>query len=302
MRGADARRPRPRPDPLVTDLGPPPVVGRLVLLGHPVAHSLSPRFQNAALAAAGVRLAYEAVDVAPAALRAALDALAGARAAGNVTVPHKERVAAACASVTPLAAAVGAVNTYWHDDDRRLVGDNTDVGGFDAAARRLVDPDARPARVALVGAGGSAAAAAVAVSTWPGARVRIWSRTPERAAALAARAPAVATAVAHLADALDGATLVVNATPLGLAAADALPVAIEALPPGAAVLDLVYATRRTRWVRAARAAGHPADDGLCMLVEQGALAFERWFGREPDRGAMWRALADVTRARADAAA
>ncbi len=280
---------------------PPPSIGRLVLVGHPVAHSLSPRFQNAALAAARLPLTYEALDVAPDALGDTLRELAASRAAGNATVPHKARVAAACDELTPLAAAVGAVNTFWHDAGGRLVGDNTDVGGFDAAARALVDPEASPATVALVGAGGSAAAVVVAVRAWPGARLRVWSRTPERALTLAARAPHVATACAHVADALDGATLVVNATPLGLAAGDELPTPIGSLPQRAAVLDLVYARARTRWVREARAAGHAADDGLAMLVEQGALAFARWFGQEPDRAAMWAALAGVTPDRAEGA-
>jgi len=279
------------------DEPPPSQVGRLVLLGHPVAHSLSPRFQQAALAAAGVPLTYEALDVAPAALDARLRALALEHAAGNVTVPHKAGVARACTVLTPLAARVGAVNTFWHDAAGHLVGDNTDVGAFDAAVRTLVDPEAQPTRVALVGAGGSAAAVLTAVAAWPQASVRIWSRTSERAAALAAREPSIATAVDDIATALDGAALVVNATPLGLRDGDPLPVSVADLPRGAAVFDLVYASARTRWVRDARAAGHPADDGLGMLVEQGALAFRRWFGRDPDRGAMWASLADVVRAR-----
>jgi shikimate dehydrogenase len=82
---------------------------------------------------------------------------------------------------------------------------------------------------------------------------------------------------------------VVNATPVGLKD-DALPAPIGALPSGAAVFDLVYRANETAWVRAARAAGHRAADGEGMLVEQGALSFERWFGVVPDRGAMWRAL------------
>ena len=90
-------------------------------------------------------------------------------------------------------------------------------------------------------------------------------------------------------DALDGATLVVNATPIGLHD-DEHPVAIDRLPRGAAVFDLVYRTGETSWVRSARDSGHRAADGEGMLVEQGALAFERWFGIEPDRDAMWRAL------------
>ena len=280
----------------------PPHVGRLVLVGHPVAHSLSPRFQNAALRAAGLALAYEAVDVPPAALGPTFEALGAEWGAGNVTVPHKEAVADRCGRLTPLADSVGAVNTFWHDAAGWLVGDNTDVGGFDEAARAVVAPDAAAQRVALVGAGGSAAAVVAAVAAWPGASLTVWSRTPARARALASRLPQRARAGATLAAALDGATLVVNATPLGLDPADPFAVPIAALPDGCAVLDLVYAADRTPWVRAAAAEGHPAADGLTMLVAQGALAFRRWFGREADREAMWAALADVTARRSGRAA
>lgn len=283
---------------LASSLPPPVRVGRLVLLGHPVAHSLSPRFQRAALAVAGLALDYEARDVAPDGLTAALGALRHEAGAGNVTVPHKERVADQCTVLSALAERVGAVNTFWHDADARLVGDNTDVGGFDAGVRAVFDPECA-GDVVLVGAGGSAAAVLAAVARWPGRRVRVWSRRFERAVALAAREPQAAVAVADLSDALAGASLVVNATPLGLHTDDPLPVPISILPPGAAVFDLVYAPARTRWVRAARAAGHTAEDGLAMLIEQGALAFARWFGREPERAAMWAALGDVTAARGD---
>src|SRR5512133_543870 len=110
--------------------------GRLVLLGHPVSHSLSPRFQNAALRAAGIPLRYEALDVAPDALAATLSELAGQHACGNVTIPHKEGVAALCVRRSALAQRCGAVNTFWHEDGD-LVGDNTDVGGVDAVAQAL---------------------------------------------------------------------------------------------------------------------------------------------------------------------
>jgi shikimate dehydrogenase len=111
----------------------------------------------------------------------------------------------------------------------------------------------------------------------------------DRAEDLAARFPEIATASSSLDDTLRGARLVVNATPIGMRD-DAYPVPISALPRGAAVFDLVYKGNESAWVRAARAAGHPSADGLGMLVEQGALAFERWFGVEPDRLAMWKAM------------
>jgi shikimate dehydrogenase len=266
-----------------------PLPGRLVLLGHPVSHSLSPTFQNAALRRAGVPLTYEALDVEPARLSEALERLAGERAAGNVTIPHKEAVAALCARLTPLAGRVGAVNTFWHEEGR-LVGDNTDVGGVDEAVRALLGGAPGGVRIALVGAGGSAAAVVAAAVGWEGARVRIWSRSPERSAALAARFPAVATAVEFLAEAIRGAELVVNATPIGMTGDD-IPFPPALLRRSAALLDLVY--RRdgpTPWVRLAREQGRRASDGLPVLLAQGALSFERWLGVAPDREAMRQAL------------
>jgi len=261
---------------------------RLVLLGHPVAHSISPRLHGAALRAANIPLTYEALDVPPAMLDEVLRELAAERAAGNVTIPHKEAVAARCAKLAPLAARVGAVNTFWHEDGL-LVGDNTDVGGVDATIRALLGDAVASARVALIGAGGGAASVVAAAEGWGDARVTIYNRHMARATRLADRFPAVATTAASLEAALRGATLVVNSTPVGMRDS-AHPVPIAQLPPGAAVFDLVYHAKETAWVTAARGAGHRAADGMGMLVEQAALAFTRWFGVAPDRDAMWRAM------------
>ncbi len=262
--------------------------GRLVLLGSPVAHSASPKFQNAALRAAGIPLLYEALDVPPDDLDATLDALALVNAAGNVTIPHKEEVAARCAILTPLAERCGAVNVFWHEATL-LHGDNTDVAGIDAVATALLQGRRAGARVALVGAGGAAAAVLCAVEGWGDAKVRLYNRHMARAENLARRFPDVASVASTLEEALAHATLVVNATPVGLRD-HRHPVPIDALPGEAAVFDLVYRPEETAWVREAREAGHRAADGEGMLLEQGALAFECWFGRPPDRGAMWRAL------------
>lgn len=265
-----------------------PLPGRLVLLGHPVAHSLSPRFQNAALRAADIPLEYEALDVPSDALDVTLAELAESRASGNVTIPHKEAVAARCTRRSALADRCGAVNTFWHENGV-LVGDNTDVGGVDAMAAALLGEGRARARVALIGAGGSAAAVLAAAERWGSATVRLYNRNMQRARALASRFGAAVEVADSVEHALDGATLVVNATPMGLHD-DEHPVPIHTLPRNAAVLDLVYRANETAWVRAARSAGHRAADGEGMLVEQGALSFEKWFGIEPDRNAMWRAL------------
>ncbi|MFN8572509.1 MAG: shikimate dehydrogenase [Gemmatimonadaceae bacterium] len=266
--------------------------GRLVLLGHPVAHSLSPIFQQAALQSAGMALRYEALDVRADELPGLVKILKSQRAAGNVTIPHKQAVAALCDRLTPTAERTGAVNTFWFAEDR-LCGDNTDVIGFDRLVQSLALP-AVPQRVLLLGAGGAAAAVCETVRSWDGPKVSIWSRSRSSAEGLARRFDACATIVSDLSSAAASADLIVNATPVGLRD-DALPLPIDSMRRDAAVTDLVYRRGETPWVLASRAAGHPAVDGLVMLLEQGIAAFRRWFHREPDRAAMWAALKDAAR-------
>ena len=259
--------------------------GRLVLLGHPVAHSLSPRFQNAALEAAGIPMVYEALDVPEAMLDETLRVLVATNGAGNVTIPHKEAVFAQCARRTPVAERVGAVNTFWVEDGA-LIGHNTDVGGFDAAVRHAFGVPPVGAVVAVLGAGGAAAACLAAVERWPGASAFIASRNIARADRLVARFARIATRADDYAAAVLRADVVINATPLGLQGEPG-PVDPAVLRRGTKVFDLVYQRGGTRWSLRARARGLPAADGLRMLVEQGALSFERWFGIAPDREVMW---------------
>ncbi len=270
---------------------PPPE--RLVLLGHPVAHSRSPQMHNAALAVAGIRARYEALDVAPEQFDSTVRELVREGAAGNVTIPHKERMYAACATLSPIARRVGAVNTWWVDDSGALSGDNTDVGGVHEAVRRLFDVAAIPPNliVGLLGSGGAAAAVVAAVESWPSATVRVYNRTGARARALCERFGAFAQSTDD-ARALADADLLVNATSIGMRD-DATPFDVARLHDDTRVLDLVYRRGATPLVRAARARGLAAIDGLAMLVEQAALAFERWFGIAPDRPTMWRAAEDA---------
>lgn len=261
-----------------------PLPGRLVLLGHPVSHSLSPVFQNAALRHLGIPLLYEARDVPPEELTAALDTLIAERAAGNVTLPHKERVAARCERLTPVARRVGAVNTFWVSRDGALWGDNTDVGGFLALLAATLPPGRAPRRVAVLGAGGAAAAVLAAIEE-RAVPVTLHNRTGARASALQTRFPTVIHVARSAREAVHEADLVVNASSVGLRG-DALPVELGALEPDAVVLDLVYRPGGTAWVRAARERGHVAADGLGMLLEQGALAFERWLGVPAPRDVM----------------
>jgi shikimate dehydrogenase len=269
--------------------------GRLVLLGHPVSHSLSPVFQQAALDHLGIALRYEAVDVREDEFDAVLAGLRAECAAGNVTLPHKRRMARHCATLSALAQRASAANVFWSDADGALHGDNTDVGGFLAAARGLLGRDLSGLRVLMLGAGGAAAGVVAAMQEIPEASLIVHARKPEAAAELVEPLGQLGRATDGTSEALIVALastdLVVNATSLGIEGSDELPLAPALLPQSVSALDLTY--RRgglTPWVAALRAKGRSADDGLTMLLEQGALAFERWFGIEAPREVMARAI------------
>lgn len=258
----------------------------LGVLGHPVSHSLSPVLHNTALAAAGLDLAYVAVDVAPADLPAALAGLGPLGFVGaNVTVPHKQAVAAACDHLSDEARVVGAVNTLVLGADG-LVGHNTDTAGFLAG----LEGDGA-GRAVVLGAGGAARAVVVALARRGGEVTVVARRRGQLDELLAAGQhhrwsarglllddPAVAAAVA-------AADLVVNATPLGLHG-EALPSPFMRLGPGQVAYDLVYNPPDTPFLGAATTGGARAVGGLAMLVGQAAAAFELWTGRAPDPAVM----------------
>jgi shikimate dehydrogenase len=226
---------------------------RLVaLLGHPVAHSLSPRMQNAAFAARALDWTYVALDVERDALPAAV---AGLRALGfagaNVTIPHKGAVAELCDELDDLARTSGAVNTLVFRDGGRIFGANTDGPAVSSAV------DAPEAHVLVLGRGGAARSVAVALEHAGAASVRLASRADP-----------------DWPPAAGDATILVNATPLR----DEVAVAPHAHQQ---VVDLAYRPdgRPTALVEAARAAGCPTVvGGLEILVGQGAASFELWTG------------------------
>lgn len=269
----------------------------LALLGDPVAHSLSPRMQNAALAARSLDAVYLALRCDGAGLPGLLRGIAAAGGGGNVTVPHKSAAANLLDRPTDAVQATAACNAYWWEDGL-LCGDNTDVAGVRAAVRGLCGSSAAGMRVLLLGAGGAAAAALHALLDDGAEGVTVMNRTPGRARALlealphAGRATVVEAGRVGSGEAFD---LVVNATSLGLAPQDALPLDLEdrGAPRVGAALDLVYKPGRTAWVRHARRAGIPADDGREMLLHQGAAAFERWWSHDAPLDAMRAALADA---------
>jgi shikimate dehydrogenase len=273
---------------------------QLALLGYPLGHSVSPAMHTAALAELGLTdWSYQPWPVAPDYLPAAVARLRAPDYAGaNVTVPHKAAVIPHLDGLTPVAQAIGAVNTILKHEGR-LLGHNTDAAGLLAD---LYNHDVKLARrVVLVLGGGGAARAAVAACLGVGAKVRVLARQRAQADSLTSLGPLEIydwTPLGWLA-ACDGAALILNATSVGMAPnVDASPwLAGTPFPPEAFIYDLVYNPARTRLTLDAEAAGLRAATGLGMLVEQGALALERWTGRTVGRAAMRRAaeaaLADL---------
>jgi shikimate dehydrogenase len=280
----------------VTDT--PSAATRLVaLLGDPVEHSLSPRFQNAAFRAAGFDAVYLALRCDAAALSGLLRGIARAGGAGNVTIPHKALAAGSLDRATAAVRETGACNTFWLDAGE-VWGDNTDVHGAAVAIRSLLGRPPDGARVLLLGAGGAARAALSACLAAGAAEVLVWNRSPGRAAELvrlfADSRPGRVMPVDSPRDPRGGPLdLVVNATAAGLAPGEGLPLPPKDARIGAA-LDLAYAPPEgTAWVRALRARGVPAADGTEMLLHQGAAAYARWWGVAPPLLAMRAALSDV---------
>jgi len=253
-------------------------MGRLGVLGWPVAHSRSPAIHAAAFAALGLDgWRYQRLPVPPDLFDETVRALPGAGFAGaNVTVPHKEAALALADTATRAARDIGAANTLSFDATGAIAAENTDAPGLIAAL-----PVAAAGCTALVlGAGGSARAAVYALLDAGARDVSVLNRTPERARAL------VDALGGRLAARPEPADLLVNCTSVGLDDADALPLDAAALDHVGAVVDLVYREGGTALVRAARERRLPTVDGLEVLVQQGARSFEIWTGRAAPIGAM----------------
>ncbi len=255
---------------------------RLVgIIGDPVAHSLSPRMQNAAFAACGLDWAYVPLPVAAERLAHAVAGLVALGFAGaNVTIPHKTAVAALCDEVDVVARRAASVNTLVVRDGR-VHGSSTDglavTGAVEAAGARAI----------VLGAGGAAQAVAAALVDAGAVSVTVAARRSEGAARLLERLRATiggrdVLAAGEWPPAVASATLLVNATPLK----EQLAVEVH---PHLQVVDLAYRADGvpTALVAAARDAGCPTVvDGLEVLVRQGAASFERWTGREAPIDAM----------------
>jgi shikimate dehydrogenase len=270
-----------------------------LLLAHPAGHSLSPRMHNAAFEARGIDAVYRAVDVPPVELGARVaelrrDDMFGA----NVTIPHKEAVIPLLERLSDAAKAIGAVNTIANQNGE-LLGENTDAGGF---LRALAEGgiSVRGTDAVVLGAGGAARAVVYALLTAGAGNVHVFNRTPSRAARLAAELAefGVVRVVSEPDLGMVGraSNLLVNATSVGMAGTGSfgdMPCPPDAIPDGGAVVDIVYRPALTPLLREAGRRGAITQNGVAMLVHQGAAAFEQWTGETAPVDVMRAALEDA---------
>lgn len=276
-----------------------------LLFAHPAGHSLSPAMHNAAFEALGIDAVYRAVDVPPLELADRVTKLRDSGTLGaNVTIPHKEAALPLMDRLSEAARTIGAVNTIVAQGPD-LFGDNTDAGGFlRAVAEAGIQPRGR--HVLVLGAGGAARAVAYALATAGAEPIHVFNRTAERAARLAAGLASFGdlrvVEERDLAIVGRSCDLLIHATSVGMEGTGTegdLPLPADALPADGAVVDIVYRPARTPLLRLAAQRGLVAQNGVAMLVHQGAAAFEQWTGRAAPtdvmRSALERALADQAR-------
>lgn len=256
------------------------------VVGHPVAHSKSPRLHGHWLRSLGLRGYYVPMDVAPGDLETVIRTLPKAGFVGlNVTIPHKERVLEIADLVTDRATLIGAANTLIFRKDGKVHADNTDGYGFIESLRQGApgwDPRAGPAVV--LGAGGAARAIVSALRDAGVPEIILCNRTRARADALKQE---FGTRIrvedwVQAGNVLEQAATVVNTTSLGMVGHPELRVPLDGLRPGTVVSDLVYAPLQTRLLRVAAEMGCITVDGLGMLIHQAIPGFERWFGMRPE--------------------
>ena len=272
---------------------------RVVLIGHPVAHSLSGAMQQAAFDELGIDAKYELWDRPPIELADAIGELRGDEFLGaNVTIPHKERVVPMVDRLTEEASFTGAVNTLTREG-KRLIGHNTDVAGFKVALDKLVGRQKMPRQAVVLGAGGGSRAVVYGLIREGFQRIIVFNRHLHRAEGLVKHFGRTAAHMelrampwheSIIESEVAKTKVLINATSIGLTS-DTSPIPAEALHDDLLVLDLIY--NRTRLLRDAEAAGATVADGELMLLHQGAAAFTLWTGQPAPLALMQAKLAEA---------
>ncbi len=261
------------------------------VVGDPVRHSLSPVIHNAWIQAARLDGVYLALPATAESFPSLVRGLAAGAAQGvNVTIPFKQEAAALADVRSAAVERAGAANLLVFRDGQ-VRADNTDGAGLLAALGQAGFNPFSP--VVVLGAGGAARGAVLALLDAGVPSIRLINRSLERARAIAAphgRISALGWDEAR--QALDGVAAVINATSLGMTGQPALELDLDRAPATAVVMDMVYRPLETPLLRAAKARGNPVADGLSMLIAQARPSFEAMFGRPPPAEVDVRALCE----------
>jgi shikimate dehydrogenase len=276
------------------------------VIGHPIGHSISPAVYEAAFKEAGIDASYEAWDTPEDTLQGRVDALRGAGFLGaNVTIPHKESIIPLLDGLEGAAGPAKAVNTVVHRDGK-LIGHNTDVGGFARSLREDANFDAKGKATMLLGSGGAARAVALALIEAGASLIYVVARQPRKIDRMVVDLkPLTQTGTtitwAYWNDgsylrSLAQADLLVNCTPVGMQGANGAAKSVvdpELIQKKTTVFDLVYNPIETPLTAAAKSRGAKAVSGLGMLVYQAAESFRLWTGAEADTKKMFEAGRDA---------
>ncbi|BAT56401.1 shikimate 5-dehydrogenase [Nostoc sp. NIES-3756] len=263
----------------------------LGVIGHPVEHSLSPVMHNAALAQLGLDYAYLPFPIAPDNLEVAIAGLASIGVVGfSVTIPHKQAIIPLLDEISPVAQAIGAVNTVTRRGNQ-WVGTNTDIEGFISPLQSTYQQDWTQKIAVILGNGGAARAVVAGCHQLGFAEIHVVGRNVQRLEEF--RHSWENSTVGenlqvhswdHLAKLIPQANLLVNTTPIGMyPKIDESPLIIEELadlPEGAIAYDLIYIPQPTQFLQKAQQQGAIAIDGLEMLVQQGVAALKIWLQQE----------------------
>jgi len=263
----------------------------LGVIGHPVEHSLSPLMHNAAIAHLGLDYIYLPFPIAPENLEIAIAGFAAIGVVGfNVTIPHKQAIIPLLSEITPVAQAIGAVNTVSRQNNR-WVGTNTDIEGFIALLQTTYKQDWSQKVAVILGNGGAARAVVAGCHQLGFAKIYVLGRNVEKLQAFCDswnNSPIEENLQVgtwdELAKLIPQADLLVNTTPIGMyPKVDESPLSVEEmanLPTGAIAYDLIYIPKPTQFLKQAEKQGAIAIDGLEMLVQQGVAALKIWLQQE----------------------
>lgn len=261
----------------------PPLPKKACVMGWPIAHSLSPTMHGHWLRRYGIDGVYTAEPVPAVRLKDALQSLIDNGYAGcNLTLPHKEEALALMDMHDESCLQAGAVNTVVVKDGK-LKGFDSDGFGFIENMKSL-QPNWNGDRVVVIGTGGASRSIIAALRDAGAKKFVLINRTRERAEKIieAFNLDAEIFSWEQREQALKDATLLVNSSCLGMTGQEPLPLDLAQLPTSATVCDIVYRPFKTQLITDAKARGNPIVKGLGMLIHQGRLGFQKWYGIDPE--------------------